>query len=174
MTGWTEVRLARLSSPADFYAWLDDHGSVDHLHHFWDEPWWPSAFVVRLLNYEGSDLAECQAVDHQVTWDVTEDEELYGDTWPLVKDLFQAQSRLAAEGESLWTSRKLVHCFLNSRGYDNFDEFKFHGIARKGLRKRFRKEGGRLFWAWKGEQDQTITEHKANEVFTPGLAEVRA
>jgi len=174
MTGWTEVRLARLSSPADFYPWIDEHGSVDHLHHFWDEPWWVAGYVVRLLNYEGPDLSECPKVDNFIAWDASEDEQLYGDRWALVMDLFQAQSRLAVEGELLWDTRKLVHCFLNARGYDSFDEYKFYGIARKGLRKYFREEGGRLFWAWKGEQDQTITEHKANEVLTPGLAEVRA
>lgn len=120
---WYEVRLARGAEPDRFYAamLLD---KVASFHHFYDEPWWPGAYVIRVLTTNGRELAQLPDVDHAALWDSRPDEQQYGDDWPWVADLFQASSALADNRDPLRTL-KLVHCLLNARGMTERDEAKF-------------------------------------------------
>lgn len=112
-----EARLKPGHHPSELYDWLVAEGLMAdrtsvHFHHFWDEPWWPGAYVVRLS--AAGDIAPCEAVDHVVAWDSKPDADLYGDRWPYVQQLFQGASNLAPlEG---WNLYKLIHCVLNAQG----------------------------------------------------------
>lgn len=118
---WIEARLKPGRHPQEVYDYLD---YCPLYHHFWDEPWWPDAYVVRLLAPLGDyGIDRCGAVDHFVEWDATPDEELYGEDWGRVRDFFHAASALGEQ--SSWKRRKLVHCFLNSQGMSVWDEFCF-------------------------------------------------
>ena len=145
---WIEARLKPGHTPQEVYDYLD---YCPLYHHFWDEPWWPGAYVVRLLAPLGDyGLGDCDAVDNFIEWDASPDEELYGDSWREVRDFFHSASKLGPV--SAFERRKLVHCFLNSQGMGGWDEFKFHARMvwqRATIRLRWRLYLGRR---WKAAQ----------------------
>lgn len=118
---WSEARLKPDHHPSEVYDYLD--GWSGSYHHFWDEPWWEDAYVVRVLS-PLRDLEKCEAVDHVVRWNEEPDEELYGEDWPAVQMFFTAASALAPT--DTFTQRKLVHCFLNTQALSWGDEIRFH------------------------------------------------
>ena len=118
---WYEARLKPGLHPYAVYRWLGPQHLHDH-HHFWDEPWWPGAYVVRLWS-PTSALDGCPAVDHVVEWDATPDEQLYGTDWGYVRQLFQAASDLSPLEYP--ETEKLVHCVLNAQGMTERDEARF-------------------------------------------------
>jgi hypothetical protein len=120
---WHEVRLAAGSDPTAFYRAIPT-GSIDLFHHFWDEPWWPGAYVVRVLGGDPDVLATYPGADHVVPWDVEPDERLFGDLWPYVAQFFWASSAISNSTDPKLTI-KLVHCILNARGMSERDEARF-------------------------------------------------
>lgn len=150
MSEWIEARLKRGASPAELYADVKDYG---HRHHFWDEPWWPRAYVVRLHDYRGPALSVHPAVDHVADWDPSEDAELYGELWGPVRDFFEASSEIAARGANdLELCHKLIHCLLNARGFDHPDEIAVHERAARLTRRYMRRQAGRLWrlrWSYR-------------------------
>lgn len=118
---WIEARLKPGRHPSELYEYLD--GDCLSFHHFWDEPWWEGAYVVRVWN-PGPDPALCDAVDHVVDWNEEPDEELYGEQWPDVSAFFMAGSALAPLPP--FEQRKLIHCLLNAQGMSWADEWRFH------------------------------------------------
>lgn len=117
---WYEVRLKPGADPQALYADMSQWPA--RFHHFWDEPWWPGAYVVRVnvrrnlpALLEGRD-----DVDHVVEWDATPDAEFYGAHWAHVRDLFETASLLASVDEQ--TATRLLHCFLNARGMSEREE----------------------------------------------------
>lgn len=122
---WYEARLKPAADPQALYQALREWPVRSH--HFWDEPWWPGAYVVRVNVRRDRglvDLLESRSdVDHVVPWDVTPDAEFYGETWPHVRDLFETASMLADVDDA--TATRLLHCFLNARGMSERDEAKW-------------------------------------------------
>jgi hypothetical protein len=119
---WYEFRLKRGVSPFDFYASIRgvDHGLV---HHFWDEPWWPKAYVVRVQTEDISPFEGNPCADHFEPWDASPDENAFGWCWPYVANVFNESSMLADQDEAM--TSKLVHCMLNARGMSEWDEARF-------------------------------------------------
>lgn len=119
---WVEARLHPGRKPSEVYQWLD--GPARLVHHFWDEPWWPGAYVVRLLGTQ-ADLGDCPAISHLALWDERGDESVYGETWaPWAFQFFEAGSILSMK-DSDWERGKFIHCYLNAQGFDNRDEIRF-------------------------------------------------
>ena len=121
---WYEVRLRKGVNPTSYVEFLPGD-KVLMFHHFWDEPWWRDAYVVRIALDDDTDvcLDDYPGSDHIVPWDSTEDEALYGPLWPYVCEFFRASSVTAGSDLSL----KLVHCLLNAHGMSERDEAKFAG-----------------------------------------------
>lgn len=118
---WAEARLHPGCTPADLYGWLDERPGWTH--HFWDEPWWPGAYVVRLDRTQ-ADVGECPAVSHLAFWDERPDQALYGEFWIDAIEFFEAGSILSLK-ENDWERGKFVHCYLNAQGMSVRDEFWF-------------------------------------------------
>jgi hypothetical protein len=145
---WVEARLKAGRKPTEVYEYMESWLGLHH--HFWDEPWWPDAYVVR-VHGPLKDLAKCDAVDHLVVWDEEPDGTLYGESWIRVARFFEAAADL---GEVSTAERhKLVHCFLNSQGMSWTDELRFFFRGIKGrismairwnlyLRRKWEKEVG--------------------------------
>jgi hypothetical protein len=122
---WHEVRLRPDADLREFYKAIPV-GSLSLYHHFWDEPWWPNAYVVRVASEDADAYRSYPGVDHVVPWDASEDEAAYtAQWWPYVAEFFCLSSIIAAGGRSESLDMKLVHCFLNARGLSEWDEAKF-------------------------------------------------
>lgn len=122
---WREVRLEQGAEPSPFYSALPYRtGEIELFHHFWDEPWWPGAYVIRVLSERHVELEGLPGVDHVAAWDEGPDEELFGETWPYVRKLFWLSSAISNTKDDRFTL-KLVHCILNARGMSEWDEAKF-------------------------------------------------
>lgn len=117
--GWFELRLGYGVDPHDVHVQLGDLGRP---HHFWDEPWWPDRYVMRVESFwwTADGLRGIRGVEHVDAWDHAPDETHYGDDWPAVRDLFHTASMLARVDER--TATRLVHCLLNARGMSERDE----------------------------------------------------
>jgi hypothetical protein len=122
MSAWYEFRLKRGVSPFDFYAAIHSL-QYKRVHHFWDEPWWPKAYVVRVETDDVYSFEDNPHVDHFAPWDVSADEQAYGWCWPYVSRIFHDSSLLADVDEAV--AHRLVHCMLNARGMSEWDEAKF-------------------------------------------------
>ena len=117
---WYELRLRPDADPAEIYSVVPD-GVI--YHHFWDEPWWPHAYVVRVCTDDTSWFADLAAVDHFEPWDASQDAELFGPAWPNVSAFFMVASSISNQDPRM--VHKLVHCMLNARGMSELDEAKF-------------------------------------------------
>jgi hypothetical protein len=120
---WYEVRLFPDIPVRDFYEALPSDLAVS-AHHFWDEPWWPRAFVIRVRTSNPERLKKIYGVDHVVPWDAEPDRRLFGEYWPSARAFFQSSSVLSLSGNPDM-DLKLVHCFLNARGMSERDEARF-------------------------------------------------
>ena len=124
---WIEVHLDAGCEPRELYEWLGEHGMhVASVHHFWDEPWNPGAFVVRLKDLDGDwrEVEGCAFVAGVYSWDSAPDETLYGAGWPYVQEFFKAGSILGTGDpapDHFWHV-KLVHCYLNAQGMGEYQE----------------------------------------------------
>lgn len=117
---WVEARLKPDAEPRDLYDWLEE--TPEAFHHFWDEPWHPGAYVVRIFGGP-AELGDCPAISYLALWDHRPDVQLYGEKrawWAF--QLFEAGSMLSLEDDR-WERGKFVHCFLNSHGMSVRDEF---------------------------------------------------
>ena len=143
-TAWVEVRLVIGADIAAFYESVG--GQPDGSHHFWDEPWWPGGWVVRV---PGGDVDAWRVpsshVDHVIVWDASRDERLFGAGWPAVQRLLSAASaltpgvlRLERESQEQFLS-KLIHCLCNAQGFSYVDEAEL--FARMAERMREVSEG---------------------------------
>jgi hypothetical protein len=121
---WYELRLTPGLHVGDFYQRASELWPCEQLHHFWDEPWWPDAYIVR-INTDASApfLASLSGVSECVLWDSSEDEQAFGPAWDSVAYFFHASSMLANQDPRM--ALKLVHCFLNARGMSERDEARF-------------------------------------------------
>lgn len=124
---WVEVRLHPTYFPFEVYA---DLPPVLFVHHFYDEPWWPDRYVIRLLLVKEdaaairSHVARLPAVASVGSWtNVHQDQELYRDHFYHAMTFFQGASRMAnwprSPKEREWIAGKLVHCYLNAAGIRN-------------------------------------------------------
>lgn len=126
MSRWIEVRLLPeygIEQAASLGVTLRPYHARS-FHAFQSEPWHPGGYVLRVE--EPSDYAR-QLLDPYgeiVEWDASPDEELYGEEWGSVREFFHASTALGEIDE--FTTRKLVHCFLNTRGLSWNDEIRFH------------------------------------------------
>ena len=119
---WREARIKADAHPVDLYDWLDENEvEFGRVHQFWDEPWWPGAFVVRIET--DTDLTECDAVDNAEPWDWKPDAEHFGERFDTAMSFFQASTALNLP--NFRGQNKMVHCFLNAQGMSRWDEFKF-------------------------------------------------
>jgi hypothetical protein len=105
--------------PRDLYLELANDGPR-RIHHFWDEPWWRGAFVVRVLGVDQERIEKYESVEMAAPWDATPDAELYGTYWGWAQQFFEAGSMLS-QGKG--DRSKFVHCFLNSYGMSVRQEF---------------------------------------------------
>jgi hypothetical protein len=106
---WLEARLVKGAKPSELYHWLPRQ--PESTHHFWSEPWWPNAYVVRLRT-DISYVGECPVVAEVVEWDDEPDAQAYGDYWPWAQRFFEAGSMLSAARHP----ERFVHCLLNAHG----------------------------------------------------------
>lgn len=139
---WVELHLEPDADLIDVYTAVRDgapDGGVINSHHFWDEPWNPGAFVIRLETEPGG-LADAllEAVSERVDvrevvpWDSAPDAEMYGGYWPHVRDWFHLSSVINSSllrdappaARASW-SAKLIHCFLNQQQLSPWGEAKF-------------------------------------------------
>lgn len=124
-TTWYEVRMREGALPDLVYHALNGNtDAVMSYHHFWDEPWWPNRYVVRIEAVRGGALlrdaiADIHGVDHVTDWDPTSDEAAYGNNWPWVRYFFYAS--VGAQG-NFGMKAKMVHCYLNSQGMGPWSE----------------------------------------------------
>lgn len=119
---WLEVHLDAGVKPADFYQWLNDRQIVvERVHHFWDEPWNPGAYVVRVESYFRD--VRWYRNGRVFAWDAEPDRQLYGEKFDAAMAFFQAGSTLVP---SKWETGKLVHCFLNAQGMSWTGEVRWH------------------------------------------------
>lgn len=118
---WIEARLTEGATPADLYNWLPRQ--PQSAHHFWDEPWWPGAFVVRLRGPRASTVERCPLVEEVVEWDPAPDQDYFRDEWKAAEAFFAASSALPLK--PLGGTGKYLHCFLNARGMSTWQEAKF-------------------------------------------------
>lgn len=116
---WYEVRLVKGATPTDFYEQLAEWPWSAH--HFWNEPWWPRAYVIRILTDERPDGP---LIDHVVKWDDAPDAEYFGQYWPWAQRFFEASSILAGGTPSQLS--KLTHCLANAHGVDGWAEIRWH------------------------------------------------
>lgn len=151
--GWYEARLVRGAHPMVLGG--EVRCRAQQLHHFWDEPWHPGRYVVRIkvagrMRGELAEiLAEHSAVEAFGEWDATPDERLYGELWPTAASFFTAASTVASvapPGALLHV--KLVHCYLNAQGLSPAQEARWAlafawnrlrmvaAVARHNLRRR--------------------------------------
>lgn len=126
---WREYSVPPDGLEAFWKVLLLTWGSIDSAHHFWSEPWDPNRFQVRVKAMAATHDVIAARVTRQdgVTskpWDAGPDEELYGRRWEQVAAFFCLSSQLADDDERL--HGKLVHCFLNARGYSTRREARFH------------------------------------------------
>lgn len=126
MSRWIEVRL-RPGLTATDAASLGTTLRPYHarsFHAFQSEPWHPGGYVLRVE--EPTSYARDLLADHGeiVEWSAEPDEELFGEGWPVVREFFSTSTALGDIPED--TVRKLVHCFLNTRGLSWNDEIRFH------------------------------------------------
>lgn len=128
---WVEAQLRPGVQPAEFYFDMaekinadSEEGLVPLMHHFYDEPWWPGAYVVRVRLTDGAvtqaAVEECGAVEQAVPWDPAPDQEVYGDFFGWATRFFEAGSLLSLSNIS---QGKLVHCYLNAQGLNVRQEF---------------------------------------------------
>lgn len=115
---WVEARLGKGEQPGGIYDWLPRRPEVAH--HFFDEPWWPGRYVVRLRT--DVDVSECPAVQEVVDWDDEPDAEAFGDYWPWAQTFFEASSMLSLRGED---PHQLVHCTLNAHAINGWREVRW-------------------------------------------------
>lgn len=123
MSVWYEASLAHGAKPGPVYSAVGC--LAERVHHFWDEPWHPGRYVVRVQAADPSvrwTLFDAPGVGAVREWDATPDEELYGEEWGDVSRFFDAGSRLAESNLTDWYARKLVHCLLNQRGMSEWQE----------------------------------------------------
>lgn len=123
MSRWIEVRL-RPEYGIEEIPLLAERGSSDSFHAFQSEPWHPGGYVLRIENPSLALIAFAEEAGEIVSWDAGPDEELYGEEWGSVREFFHASTALGEIDE--FTTRKLVHCFLNTRGLSWNDEIRFH------------------------------------------------
>lgn len=134
---WYEAVLRGGAEPHDLYGDIadafDGELRAGHIvmHHFWDEPWAPRRFVLRIMAgpeieaQVGDWLSAHPGIERAGPWrGVDDDRELYGDWFVHVVSFFQASSLLAGASDYR-RDAKLVHCFLNARQMDPLDEAKF-------------------------------------------------
>lgn len=119
---WIEIRLAPGVEIGDIAASLVEE-EVDG-HAFYSEPWHPGGYVLRVHNPPSKELVVYDEPYEIVEWDPTPDEKLYGEKWPEVAAFFAASTKLGELSDH--ETRKLVHCFLNARGFSWNDEIRFH------------------------------------------------
>lgn len=117
---WIEARLNQGSEPSELYDSLSRRPT--EFHHFWDEPWWPGAYVIRLRGITRAQAERCPAVHHTVRWDSAPDEEAYGDDWRAARQLFELGSTLSLAEDR---RAKFVHCFLNAHGMSRWAEVRW-------------------------------------------------
>lgn len=130
---WLEINSPTHRTTAAVYAAASEH-DAQSIHRF-SEPWYEDGSVIRVLadqeNLDKIAEAATAAGAEPHPWDATPDEQLYGDHWPQVRAFFEAASRLAlarpqVQGVGLdWLDRKMIHCALNSWGYEVRDERDF-------------------------------------------------
>jgi hypothetical protein len=129
VSAWIEVRLPA-GATLDQIADLAEKAVPVHatsVHAFQSEPWHPGGYVLRVEEPSASSVdlyREEFGDDAVVEWDPEPDEELFGDEWLAVRSFFHASTVLGEIDE--FTTRKLVHCFLNTRGLSWNDEIRFH------------------------------------------------
>jgi len=121
---WFEVRMQQDAKPDPFYAAM---GEVNRFHHFFNEPWWPGRYIIRLDTDDHTidSLERLPGAEEVMEWDPSDDEELFGVGWDWVCEFLQASSCLAAMNERRDMTGKLLHCFLNARGMNIHDEIAF-------------------------------------------------
>lgn len=130
---YAEILLPEGAEPNIIYDQLNPN--IRH-HHFWDEPWNPKAFSVRVRIDQ---LPEFNNILNNIRprgsrfgdYDGSDDAKMFGKAWPAVEAFFDATSQLRAVAprdndklNEFW-AMKLVHCFLNAQRYDPIDEFKW-------------------------------------------------
>lgn len=123
---WIEAKSPTTGVTQELYA-IADAQVCKSIHHFF-EPWYPDGAVVRILVDENLDAVAGAIGDRAAwsIWDSTGDERLFGENWPLVRSFFEAASRLALVSKpDDWGHRKLVHCAMNSWGFERNDEIRF-------------------------------------------------
>jgi hypothetical protein len=129
---WVEIQLTHDTVPGELYEVFGANKLLPKsFHHFWDEPWHPGRYVVRVLPLTEDRLKLSRIVRAAMTagivetwcqWDASPDEILFGAEWRVVCGFFNAGSAVTwAPG----TQRKLVHCFLNAQGLSVREEFFF-------------------------------------------------
>ncbi len=127
MSNWKEVHLRRGADLRATYEELfllhrDEIGPG--LHHFWDEPWNPGAFVIRVQGVPMQDLAALPGVKTVLPWEGEQaDRDLYGDWFDPAMRFFSASSEMALAPP---LAGKMVHCYLNQSQFSWWDEVWFH------------------------------------------------
>jgi hypothetical protein len=136
---WVEARLNPGAVPEEVYRWAGT-GAIDLYHHFWDEPWWPGAYVIRMEGVNRSDIEECPSISHLQLWDEGPDRRLYGNYLPWVFGFFQEGSVLSEViRHDPAHQEKMVHCFLNAQGMSVLGEAWFAlRFALRRVRMQFR------------------------------------
>lgn len=123
---WYEVRLLKSAELYEFYESIQADETIETFHHFWNEPWWPGAYVVRVRAHNADHLKRAVGADHIVPWDVSDDEAFFRDLWPHVMRFFEHSSAIAASNDPDLKRdamlEKLIHCLLNAHGMDVPDE----------------------------------------------------
>lgn len=112
---WVELRLKPDRHPSEVYEVIDTRRTH---HHFWDEPWWPGAYVVRLHG----EAPQHEAIDHWEPWDETPDAEHYGRGFGPAMRFFQAGSDMASIEHR---PSQLIHCYLNAQGFSRWQEVRW-------------------------------------------------
>lgn len=134
-TYWYEAWLRPGATPLPLYRRLDPLLSFGggFVHHFYDEPWWRGAYVVRVgvtedLNAEvKAALASYPDVVEWARWESVHDEQTFGSYWPWAASFFQAGSVLSTAANQTQAHRgKMVHCYLNAQGLSWGAEIRFH------------------------------------------------
>lgn len=151
---WFEFHLEQGADMGDFYDALRESTLLyRRRHHFFNEPWNPGAFVVRVeTEVWSSDAWLIPGVKNIYEWDAAPDEALYGPKFDLAMEFFEAGSRL---NPSPWEREKFVHCFLNAQGMSWGDEVRFH------LRVAYKRV--KLMVLWKPVYERRFREQQERE-----------
>lgn len=145
---WLELYLKPGADLGRVYDWLKPfRADITSIHFFWDEPWNPEGYVVRVeTDLESEDLIGAPGVTRVEPWGGEQtDRDLYGDRFNQAMDFFMASCLMATKDE--WLTEKLVHCFLNQRQITWWGEIRFH------LRMAWRRLYVIVWWKVKGRRE---------------------